>query len=73
MSLKLPPLPVSYANDRPIPLMSLKLPPLPEAYTSGLYSQQSQSQATQDLFREGKNPCNSTIDMGNVCPDPAQS
>ena len=50
MSLKLPPLSVGYANDRPIPLMSLKLPPLPEAYTSGHYSQQSQSQATQDFF-----------------------
>ena len=53
MSLKLPPLPVGYANDHPIPLMSLKLPPLPETYTSGQYSQKSQSQATQDFLGRG--------------------
>ena len=56
MSLKLPPLPVGYANDCPIPLMSLKLPPLPEAYTSGQYRQQPESQATQDFLGRGRIP-----------------
>ena len=56
MSLKLPPLPVGYANDCPIPLMSLKLPPLPETYTSGQYSQKSHSQATQDFLGRGRIP-----------------
>lgn len=47
--LKLPPLPASYANNCPVPLMLLKLPPLPATYAK-------QHQANQNFLEKGRMP-----------------